>query len=129
MTANNRYLLDSHVFVWLLNEKEKLPRSVLATIQSPETLVSISFVSLWELRIKQSARKLPLPDDFYKKPIQFGLEIVPLAIRHIEQVGSLPFHHHDPFDRMLIAQAQCERMTLISSDRHFAKYQVDLLQA
>jgi PIN domain nuclease of toxin-antitoxin system len=126
---NKRFLIDSHIFVWLVSDLNKLSKSVLSVIDDPDAQIYLSFASLWELRIKQSAKKLPFSEDMFQAPFGRGLNPLPISLSHIRQVGLLPFHHHDPFDRMLIAQAQCENMTLISSDRQFVDYEVSLLKA
>ena len=85
--------------------------------------------SIWELEIKQSTRKLTLNEDILPAAEEAGFEFVPVLARHAVEAARLPFHHADPFDRMLVAQAQIEGMSLLSNDRMIARYQVAVLPA
>ena len=139
-----KLLLDTHVLLWALNSKSdsssdssgdssgsksELSAAVRAEIASEENLVFISIVSLWELCIKESLDKIELPADFYKKLQPAGFEILPVSVHHLKALRRLPLHHRDPFDRMLVAQAQAEQLTLVSRDHEIKKYHLSLLQA
>jgi PIN domain nuclease of toxin-antitoxin system len=104
---------------------EGLPQSILGAIDSAEERF-LSAVSIWEIAIKASLKKLALPHSAgIYVPLRmerFGLQTLPLDRDHAVAVESLPFHHRDPFDRMLIAQAMVEDLTLLSTDRVFARY-------
>ncbi len=89
--------------------------------------VFVSIVSLWELRIKVASGKLETPADLPGLIDASGFGLLPIGIRHIDQLGTLPTHHRDPFDRMLIAQAQADGLTLVSADRTVKLYDVPVL--
>jgi len=89
--------------------------------------VFVSVASAWEAAIKIALGKLTLPERFEAGVKAAGFEKLPIAFSHAEAVGTLPRHHSDPFDRMLVAQALCERLTLVTHDRRFAPYGVEVL--
>ncbi len=125
------YLLDTNVFVWLLKEPEKLNQRALGLIEDEGQDVFLSSVTSWEVAIKFAIGRLTLP----KKPDELLSEIFakfsfqPLSITHAHSlsVGELVFHHRDPFDRMLIAQARSENLVLLTADSMFEKYPVEIL--
>jgi PIN domain nuclease of toxin-antitoxin system len=125
------YLLDTTVFIWLLKEPEKLNRKVVNLLEDESHDVFLSCVTSWEVVIKFSIGRLTLP----KKPDELLSEVLtkfsfqPLSITHAHSlaVGELVFHHRDPFDRMLIAQARRENLILLTADSMFEKYPVDIL--
>ena len=125
------YLLDTTVFVWLLKEPEKLNRRALDLLEDESQDVFLSSVTSWEVVIKSAIGKLTLP----KRPDELITEILanfsirPLSITHAHSlaVGELAFHHRDPFDRMLVAQAISEKLVLLTADSMFEKYPVDIL--
>ncbi len=126
-----RYLLDTTVFVWLLKEPEKLNQRAADLLEDENHDVFLSTVSSWEVVIKFSIGRLTLP----KKPDELLSEVLtnfsfqPLSITHTHSlaVGELAFHHRDPFDRMLIAQARSENLILLTADSMFEKYPVEIL--
>ena len=122
-------LLDTHVLLWTMFEPAKLSDTMRTEIPSTHNVVCVSMVSLWEIAIKQSIGKLSIPDIFfetvYKKS---NFELLSLESPHIEQYRSLPLHHRDPFDRMLIAQAQTEKLTIVTSDEKILQYDVSILK-
>ena len=126
-----RLLLDTHTLLWFLREPHLLPPRVLAAITAPETEAFVSMASLWEIAIKTSLNKLYLPkpyDDLFPRSVpESGLALLPIEATHLTGLCRLPHHHRDPFDRLLIAQAMAEGMTLVSCDRHFESYGVPLL--
>jgi PIN domain nuclease of toxin-antitoxin system len=89
--------------------------------------VLVSIPSLWELRIKALNGKLEAPDDLSGLALASGFSLLPVEVRHIGQLDRLPNHHRDPFDRMLIAQAQVDGLTLVSADRTIRLYDVPIL--
>lgn len=128
------YLLDSHVLLWALDDEyaQKLPESVRKAITSPQSVIYYSILALWELTLKEtatrhSAKPFTLPENFFEVLDSKDFICLPLARSHIQQCATLPFHHRDPFDRMLIAQAQTDDITIISADREFPNYEVKLL--
>lgn len=120
-------LLDTHSLLWYLSGDPKLPDARRKEINTESILCCVSIASFWEIATKQSLKKLE-----YEKEIDEILQLVynsPIPILqiqgdHIKQVAKLPFHHRDPFDRILIAQAQTESLTIVTKDKWFASYQV-----
>ena len=119
-------LLDTHVFLWWRSEPSKIPGQVHKVIASAE-IVFVSAASAWETSIKAALGKLKLPESFEVGVADSNFEQLPIAFSHAERVASLPPHHRDPFDRMLIAQAQSEGLTLVSHDRRLTPYEVPIL--
>jgi PIN domain nuclease of toxin-antitoxin system len=124
-----RLLLDTHTVVWVITEPERVAPEALGLIESSENEVFVSVVSPWELAIKLSRRRIELPQVFYETLRDGQFSLLPVTIRHTEAIVALPHHHRDPFDRMLIAQAQVEGLTLVTSDREIRRYPVSLLPA
>ena len=122
-----RLLLDSHVVLWWLAGDERLSESSRQAIEAADH-VAVSVVSLWELGIKKALGKLSFPDDLPDQVVYSGFEWLPIAVEHARVAPSLPAHHGDPFDRMLIAQALAEQLTIVTADRHFTDYDVPLLR-
>ena len=120
-------LLDTHVLLWWLEGEVKLSRRARNVIQNPETRVLVSAVSAWEIAIKSKAGKLvpgPLATDFHRELEQEGFLELPISADHAIRAGLLRGPHKDPFDRMLIAQAQAENLVIISKDKLFDNYGV-----
>ena len=124
-------LLDSHAFVWWRDEPQKLSPTAFAEISNSNNNVFLSVVTIWELQIKIALNKFTIKgtlENAVKDEQQNnGFQILPVLLLHALYLENLPFHHKDPFDRLLISQAIVENMTLVSADANFAKYQVDLL--
>ena len=131
MDQKNNYLLDTNVLLWWLHKHERLPSEIVGLINNPQFNVSVSVVSIWEIIIKMQAGKLTLPA-YISIPYllqQSGLELLSVRIEHVMAITVLPMYHRDPFDRLLIAQARIEHMTLISSDSKMKQYSLSLLSA
>ncbi len=124
-----RLLLDSQVVLWSLQRPERLPAEVVAAITNPVNSVDVSVVSLWELAIKQSIGKLTVDGDLREHLTLQAFSELPVLGDHALAVRDLPVHHRDPFDRLLIAQARCEGLTIVTSDRAFAAYDVPVMPA
>ena len=123
-----RLLLDSHALLWFLTTPEKLPAAAHRAIQSAENEVYASLASAWEISIKVAIRKLDFDVQSLERALAAtGIQALGISLQHTARVSALPLHHRDPFDRMLVAQAMCESMTLVSRDRELAKYGVKLL--
>ena len=122
-----RYLLDTHALLWAPGDPGVLSQAARDTIAYPANLIFVSSASLWECAIKASIGKLDLPDDFFDLIPETGYEVIPIRIAHLNTYRSLPMHHRDPFDRILVAQAQAEALTLITRDPDIAKYDVSRL--
>jgi PIN domain nuclease of toxin-antitoxin system len=122
-----RFLVDTHAMLWALGEPSALSSPAREAISNPANLIVISSASLWECAIKASIGKLDLPEDFFDSIPKTGYEVMPIRITHLNVYRTLPMHHRDPFDRMLVAQARAEALTLISRDPGLAKYDVEIL--
>lgn len=125
--AGVKLLLDSHVLLWLATDDPKLGPAVRTVIADGSSTVLASIASLWKLTIKVGLGKLTLPTGFHRLLVENGLTILPIDVRHIDRLDRLPRHHGDPFDRMLIAQAQADGLTLVSADRTIRLYDVPVL--
>jgi len=119
-----RLLLDTNALLWSLMRPDKLRRTTADAIQSEESSVWASVVSPWELAIKASHGKLQAPDDLGSRLREMRIPLLPISLRHTEAVAALPHHHGDPFDRMLVAQAQLEGFEVASNDEVFDRYGV-----
>lgn len=128
MTPASRLLLDTHVFLWWRGEPGRLPCEVRDRIATAE-LVFVSAASAWEAAIKVSLGRLKLPDTLEAGVLASGFEKLLITFAHAEQAANLPSHHRDPFDRMLVAQAQAEGLTLVTHDRLLEPYAVEILWA
>lgn len=123
-----RYLLDTHVLLWARSAPEKLSGEAVAILRSAENELSVSIASLWECAIKSALGKLVVPDNFFRLVSEdYGL--VGIEVAHLDAYGKLPMHHRDPFDRMLIVQAQLAGLTLLTHDRNIARYDVPVVIA
>jgi PIN domain nuclease of toxin-antitoxin system len=108
--------------LWWLENSPSLSAEAGAMIADPENIVFVSAVALWEIWLKQSLGKLQLPADFAECLAAESFESLPLTASQTRQVSLLPWHHRDPFDRMLIAQAQVEKLVLLTADDALAAY-------
>jgi len=115
-------LLDTHLLLWWLANSPSLSKIARELISDPGNTVFVSAVSLWEIWLKESLGKLRIPTDFEEKLEAEAFENLPLTAAQARQVGLLPWHHRDPFDRMLIAQAKMEQLTLLTADEAVAAY-------
>lgn len=122
-------LLDTHVLIWTFTDDPTLSISSRDAIVNPENLVFASAASVWEIAIKRATGKLRAPDDVNAQIVEHRFEPLAMTGEHAWAAGSLPAHHQDPFDRMLIAQASVEGLTLVTRDRHFEAYGIPLLFA
>jgi PIN domain nuclease of toxin-antitoxin system len=122
-----KVLLDTHILLWWLANDPHLPPEARGAITDPATEIRVSAASAWEIAVKRSAGRLEAPDDLGDALAHHGFDPLAITVEHALTAGSLPLHHRDPFDRMLIAQAQVESLILITVDPGFAHYEVDLL--
>ena len=122
------YLIDTHVFLWWDMESSRLSSKAFALIQNSDNTLFVSLASVREMQIKVQIGKLkpvsPLPDVISKQWRDNQIELLPIELPHIFSLASLPDHHKDPFDRLLIAQAQVEGLTLITNDSHIVQYPI-----
>ena len=124
-----KYLLDTHALLWTIFEPDKLSTEAQEVILDRDNIICVSLISLWEISIKQSIGRLDIPEEFYEVVRTGGFEILPLTMMQIEQYRTLPLHHRDPFDRMLVVQAQQQKLTLITRDSEISKYNLEILKA
>ena len=125
-----RLLLDTHVILWWLADDRRLKGSERRTIADRDALVYLSAVTLWEIAIQRNLGRLDLDIELLEQELQGnGMIELPIKWRHAKVTAALPHHHEDPFDRMLVAQAQIEGLTLVSYDTAFKDYDVALLPA
>jgi len=123
-----KLLLDTHAFLYWTEDNPRLPRRARAAIARPRTIACISAATIWEIRIKVAKGRLRTDFANVAEEAQkhrFG--VVPITGEHAQAAGDLPPHHEDPFDRMLIAQAQAEAMVLVTGDAAFGDYGVPVL--
>jgi PIN domain nuclease of toxin-antitoxin system len=125
-----KLLLDSHAFLWWLAEDPKLKAEARQAVADPTSIVHVSAATVWELSIKAALGKLDLDGADLVEEIQENDFVeLPMTARHSLAAATLPRHHDDPLDRMLIAQAQIEGLTIVTRDPAFRDYGVGLLQA
>lgn len=123
-----KLLIDTHILLWWLDNDPALPEWAASAIADPQHAAIVSAASVWEISIKQANGRLDAPVDLLAA-IADDFATLPMTAGHAMAAGRLPPHHADPFDRMLIAQARVEGLTLVSVDRRFADYDVALLAA
>jgi PIN domain nuclease of toxin-antitoxin system len=123
-----KLLLDTHAFLWWVLDDLRLSKRARGAIGDPKSDVFFSVASAWELAIKTTLGRLDLPGPLEALlPQQLalnGFHVLPVALSHALAVATLPPHHRDPFDRLLVAQAQIEELRLVSGDRQIARYEV-----
>jgi PIN domain nuclease of toxin-antitoxin system len=119
-----RLLLDTHVLLWWMFEHPRLTSDLKSLVADDSNAVLVSSVSAFEISTKQALGKLEVPNDVDAQVEASGFTALPLSIRHGLAAGRLPLHHRDPFDRLLVAQAQCDDLTLITADRKLLAYDV-----
>lgn len=124
-----RLLLDTHALLWWLSDDPVLSQVARAAIARPEADVAVSAASAREMAIKRSLGKLTAPDDLDEELSRHRFTTVPVTVSHALLAGSLPRHHDDPFDRMLVAQARMERMTVVTRDPRLGMYGVPTIPA
>lgn len=126
------YLLDTHCWLWLQTTPERLPVELVDTLADRSVDLFLSAASAWELGIKHAAGRIELPEspgDYVREGMRrSGVRELSMSHSHALEAAALPPHHRDPFDRMLVAQARLERLTLVTADRVLAAYDVDLVR-
>ena len=124
-----RLLLDTHVVLWWLARVPRLGSQARAAISSPASEVYVSAITGGEIGIKKALGRLEAPDDLPAQLSAHGFVELPLALRHGLALAELPMHHRDPFDRLLLAQARVEGLTLVTANRAMSAYDVRILPA
>jgi PIN domain nuclease of toxin-antitoxin system len=126
-----RLLLDTAPFLWWITDSQSLSQRAREAIGNPDNEVLVSAVSSWEIVIKAQLGRLTFPEAIErflpKQIVENGFQVLPIVLRHTLHVIKLADHHQDPFDRLLVAQAIVEGLTLISGDRQIAKYPARLM--
>ena len=126
-----KILLDTHAFIWICTGNERLSSAARETILDSRSRLHLSVASWWEMCVKISIGKLglhPRWSTVFKREMQNNeIEWLPVRPEHCERVATLPFHHRDPFDRMLVAQALQEKMSILSADENLRAYNVKVL--
>ena len=124
-------ILDAHALLWFFAGSSRLSAKALACIHDPQNTLFVSPATLWEISIKDALGKLTLPEPFEQLfPARLNASnilMLPILVPHLHAHRRLPFHHHDPFDRLLIAQALAENLTIVSCDGEFSAYGVELI--
>jgi PIN domain nuclease of toxin-antitoxin system len=121
-------LLDTHVLLWWLADDDRLPEGAQEAVNTAQE-VRLSAASVWEIAIKHALGRLDVPDDYLVAVDAGGIGLLPITGQHAEIAGALPRHHDDPFDRMLVAQARADELTLVTADRRLVDYDVPVLLA
>ncbi|MBM2822193.1 MAG: twitching motility protein PilT [Thermoleophilia bacterium] len=124
-----RLLLDTHVLLWALEAPASLRDETRAAIENPRNPVLVSTASAWEIGVKISVGKLQAPLDLVAQLREKRFTALPVTVEHGLRVGELPLLHKDPFDRLLVAQAQLEGLTIVTRDPRIAAYDVETLAA
>lgn len=125
-----KYLLDTHIFLWSLNNDRRLKSTIKEILIDPENIIYVSVSSAWEIGIKLKTNPgFKLKTTIRKAFMISGFEVLPISFEHALQVNKLPLYHKDPFDRILMAQSLVENLTIITSDQKIWKYHLPLLKA
>jgi PIN domain nuclease of toxin-antitoxin system len=122
------FLLDTHVLLWWLDDSPHLSEAGRNAIANPDNLIVLSAVIIWEIRIKQALGKLEIAPNFYRVINNQGFELLSITADHADATGDLPMHHRDPFDRMLIAQAKLEGLSIVTHDTVFKRYGIPVMK-
>ena len=126
-----KLLLDTHIFIWWADQPERLSPAALSALEDEANELLLSTASLWEMQIKIQLSKLklslPLKDLLKNQQETNDLTVLPVTLTHVLALDALPFHHKDPFDRLLIAQSVEEELTIVTADSQFPAYSVKLL--
>ena len=126
-----KLLLDTHALLWFIGNDPQLSAPARQNIENPAHEKFVSAASLWEIAVKLSLKKLKLPRPFgeiFPRQLEVnGFEMLPVSCAQLNRLVELPFHHRDPFDRMLIAQAIAEDLIIVTRDPEFSKYPAKIL--
>jgi PIN domain nuclease of toxin-antitoxin system len=125
-----KYLIDTQILIWMIIDIQKIPDNINKIIKDSRNEIFVSSVSIWEIAIKKSIGKLTFP--FELKKIReviknMNINILDINTEHLINVAELPFHHKDPFDRLIISQAMIEKLPIISRDNNFPLYNIKII--
>ena len=125
-------LLDTHVLLWYLEESDRLRPETVQLVNDPRNVVFVSVASAWEIAIKKSLGKLYIPDnigDWLPEQLTINrMTSLDITLAHAAGIEQLPLHHADPFDRLLISQARSDRLTILTADPLFQRYEVPVVR-
>jgi PIN domain nuclease of toxin-antitoxin system len=124
------YLIDTHILIWLFGKSNNLPKNIFELLKNKKNKIYVSAVSIWEIAIKVSIGKLKFPFEITNIINEIGIlniSILDITSEHLINVAALPFHHKDPFDRLIISQSIIENIPIISSDNIFSKYDIEII--
>jgi PIN domain nuclease of toxin-antitoxin system len=110
----------------MAGEEKRIGDEARAAISGGSEVV-VSAVVIWEVAIKRGLGKLDAPSDLFDQLLQAGVALLPISPRHANRVGTLPMHHRDPFDRLLVAQADCDGLALVTADRELQRYGIEVV--
>ena len=126
-----RAILDTHTLLWLVDSPNKLPINIRSLCENEDNELYVSIASFWEISIKMSIGRIDLAEDALIRLKNWCNEnavvILPISLHHCCEVQVLPFHHRDPFDRLIISQAICDDLSVISIDEYFPKYNITVI--
>jgi PIN domain nuclease of toxin-antitoxin system len=123
-------LLDTHAFLWFVTGDSRLSRAARVALENDDARLCLSAACVWEMAIKSSLGRLTLPgtlEDYVAEKLAEGFQMLPVDWTHAAAVERLPFHHRDPFDRLLVAQSLAERVPIVTRDRVFRRYGVQVV--
>lgn len=123
-----RVLVDTHVLLWWMEDRrERLSQRAIEAMTPPDASVVVSAATIWEIAIKCALGKLSVPTNLLANLERARVELLPITARHADRVATLPDHHRDPFDRLLVAQADLESIPLVSADESLRSYDVEVV--
>lgn len=123
----NRFLIDTHVLIWWLEDSKKLSDVYRQIIENNDNNIEVSISSFYEIAIKVSIGKLGFDYDFKNLLEENNFALLNINFHHLKELTELPLHHKDPFDRMIISQAKYENLPILTSDQHFNLYEVTIV--
>lgn len=123
-----KILLDTHVLLWWLGDDKALSKKGRSLISDEKNIIFVSAATAWEIVIKQELGNLIAPDNLEETITDNNFKVLEMTLHHTMAMRELPHFHHDPFDRMLIAQAKCESLTLLSADDKFKLYDCEMIK-
>ena len=129
MEGRLKLLLDTHVVIWALEKPKRLSARARQAIEAEANDIFVSVVSPWELVIKGPREGLRVPEDLEEQLVRQNISLLPVLWRHTDSLKTMAYHHRDPFDRMLVAQALIEGLTIVTADRKMRQYPVSLIPA